>query len=158
MHPKVNLGIPEPQRQEIAKGLSILLANSFSLYMKTHNFHWNVSGPMFQTLHTLFQTQYTELWTALDNIAERIRALDEFAPGTFSEYLKLSSVPEAKGVPNAQQMILALLEGHEELARTARNIFPSAEKGNDEATLDLLTQRIQLHEKTAWMLRSMLRD
>lgn len=158
MHPKVNLGIPEPQRQEIAKGLSILLANSFSLYMKTHNFHWNVSGPMFQTLHTLFQTQYTELWTALDNIAERIRALDEFAPGTFSEYLKLSSVPEAKGVPNAQHMILALLEGHEELARTARSIFPSAEEGNDEATLDLLTQRIQLHEKTAWMLRSMLRD
>ncbi len=158
MDPKVNLGIPEPQRQEIAQGLSVLLANSFSLYLKTHHFHWNVSGPMFQTLHTLFETQYTELWNALDEIAERIRALDEYAPGSFSELSKLSTIAETKGVPGANEMLLSLLEGHEALARTARSIFPAAEKGSDEATLDLLTQRIQLHEKTAWMLRSLLRD
>jgi starvation-inducible DNA-binding protein len=158
MKPKVNLGIPEVERQEIAKGLSVLLADSFSLYLKTHHFHWNVSGPMFPTLHALFETQYTELWGALDDIAERIRALDEYAPGTFSEFMKLSSIPESKGVPAAQDMVLALLEGHEALARVARSIFPAAEEGHDEATLDLLTQRIQLHEKTAWMLRSLLRD
>lgn len=158
MKPRVNLGIPEVEREQIAKGLSVLLAESFSLYLKTHHFHWNVSGPLFSTLHELFETQYTELWNALDEIAERIRALDEYAPGTFTEFMKLSSIPETQGIPKAQEMIMELLQGQEALARTARSIFPVAEEGSDEATLDLLTQRIQLHEKTAWMLRSLLRD
>ena len=158
MEPKINIGIPEPQREDIAKGLSRLLADSFTLYLKTHNFHWNVSGPMFNTLHTMFEEQYTELWTSVDVIAERIRALDELAPGSYSQFQELTSVPEAKGVPAANEMIKQLLEGHESVARTARSVFPVAEKGNDEATIDLLTTRIQLHEKTAWMLRSLLRD
>ncbi|HMN68248.1 MAG TPA: Dps family protein [Bdellovibrionales bacterium] len=158
MEPKINIGIPEPQREEIAKGLSRLLADSYTLYLKTHNFHWNVSGPMFNTLHTMFETQYNELALAVDEIAERIRALDEYAPGTYSEFAKLSTIAEANGVPQAKDMIQQLLEGHEAVARTARSVFPAAEKGNDEATADLLTGRIQLHEKTAWMLRSLLRD
>lgn len=158
MQPKINIGIPEAQRVEIANGLSRLLADSYSLYLKTHNFHWNVSGPMFNTLHTMFMAQYTELWNSIDDIAERIRALDEYAPGSYTEFAKLSTVPEASGRPSAQEMIKQLLEGHEAVARTARSVFPAAEKGGDEATNDLLVGRIQVHEKTAWMLRSLLRD
>lgn len=156
--PNINIGIPEDKRKDIAQGLSRLLADTYSLYLKTHNFHWNVTGPMFNTLHLMFETQYTEMWAATDIIAERIRSLDEFAPGTYSEFGRLSSVPETKGVPAARDMIAQLLEGHEAVIRTARSIIPAAEAGQDEATLDLLTQRIQLHEKTAWMLRSLLRD
>lgn len=158
MQPKINIGIPEPAREEIAAGLGRLLADSYTLYLKTHNFHWNVSGPMFSTLHTLFETQYTELAMAVDLVAERIRALDEYAPGSYKQFGKLTSIEEADGVPSAKDMILQLLQGHEAVVRTARSIFPVAEKGGDEATSDLLTQRIQLHEKTAWMLRSLLRE
>ena len=158
MQPKVNIGIPEAQRVEIAQGLSRFLADTYSLYLKTHHFHWNVTGPQFTTLHTLFETQYTELWAAVDEIAERIRALDEYAPGTYSQFAKLTSIKESEGVPPAKTMILELLEGHEAVARTARSVYPAAEKGGDEATLDLLTGRLQVHEKTAWMLRSLLKD
>ncbi len=154
----INIGIPEPQRKEIALHLSKLLADTYTLYLKTHNFHWNVTGSMFQTLHTLFETQYTEMWQAADVIAERIRSLDEVAPGTYTEFIKLTSIAEAKGVPQAREMIAQLLEGHEAVIRTARTGVPVAEKCSDEATMDLLTQRLQLHEKTAWMLRSLLRD
>ena len=154
----INIGIPEQQRKEIALGLSKLLADTYTLYLKTHNFHWNVTGPMFQTLHTLFMEQYTELWTSTDLIAERIRALDEYAPGSYTEFGKLTSLAEAKGVPPAREMITQLLEGHEAVIRTARSAVPMAEKGNDEVTMDLLTQRMTIHEKTAWMLRSLLRD
>jgi starvation-inducible DNA-binding protein len=158
MQPRINIGIPEPQRDEIAKGLSRFLADSFTLYLKTHQFHWNVTGPMFNTLHTMFQEQYTELWNSIDDIAERIRALDEYAPGSYQEFAKLTGITEAHGQTQAKEMIAQLLDGHEAVARTARSVFPAAEKGNDEATLDLLTQRIQVHEKTAWMLRSLLKD
>jgi starvation-inducible DNA-binding protein len=158
MNPKINIGITEPVRDEVAKGLGKLLADTFTLYLKTHYFHWNVTGPMFNTLHLMFETQYNELWTSTDDIAERMRALDEHAPGTYSEFTKLTSLKETTSVPSAQEMIAQLLEGHEGVARTARSVFPVAEKGNDEATADLLTQRIQYHEKTAWMLRSLLRD
>ena len=158
MNTKVNIGIPENERVEIAKGLSRVLADTFGLYLKTHYFHWNVSGPMFQTLHVLFEEQYTELWNAVDLIAERIRSLDEPAPGSYSQFSKISSVPEATSVPSAKDMIQQLLEGHEAVARTARSVFPAGEKGGDEATLDMLTSRLQVHEKTAWMLRSLLRD
>ncbi len=155
---KINTGITESQRKEIAHGLSKLLADTYTLYLKTHNFHWNVTGPMFQTLHTLFESQYTEMWTATDAIAERIRSLDEWAPGSYSEFGKLTSLTEAKGVPSAREMITQLLEGHEAVVRTARAAVPMAENANDEVTIDLLTQRLQFHEKTAWMLRSLLRD
>jgi starvation-inducible DNA-binding protein len=158
MNPKINIGIPEPARDEVAKGLGKLLADTFTLYLKTHYFHWNVTGPMFNTLHLMFETQYNELWTSTDDIAERMRALDEHAPGTYAEFTKLTSLKETTSVPSAQEMIAQLLEGHEAVARTARSVFPVAEKGNDEASADLLTQRIQYHEKTAWMLRSLLRD
>lgn len=158
MSHSINIGIPEAHRKEIAMSLAKLLADTYTLYLKTHNFHWNVTGPMFQTLHALFQEQYTELWQATDVIAERIRSLDEVAPGTYSEFAKLTSINEAKGVPPAREMIAQLLEGHEAVIRTARAGVPSAEKAHDEATMDLLTQRLQLHEKTAWMLRSLLRD
>lgn len=154
----INLGIPEASRQEIAEGLSRLLADTYSLYLKTHNFHWNVTGPMFQTLHLMFETQYTELALAVDLIAERIRALGFPAPGTYSDYAKLSSIEETPGVPKAQDMIRLLVEGQESVARTARSIFPVADKVNDEPTADLLTQRLQVHEKTAWMLRSLLEE
>lgn len=154
----INIGIPEQQRKEVAHSLAKLLADTYTLYLKTHNFHWNVTGPMFQTLHALFMEQYTEMWTATDTIAERIRALDEIAPGSYSEFGKLTSIQEAKGVPPAREMIAQLLEGHEAVTRTARAAVPAAEKANDEASMDLLTQRLQLHEKTAWMLRSLLRD
>lgn len=153
---KVNIGIPEESRKEIAKGLSRVLADSYTLYLKTHNYHWNVTGPMFQTLHTMFETHYTELAAAVDEIAERIRALGEFAPGSYTDFKELSAVKEANGVPEATKMVADLVDSHETVARTARAVFEAAEKGNDEASLDLLTQRIQIHEKTAWMLRSLL--
>jgi starvation-inducible DNA-binding protein len=153
---ELNIGIPKKERKEISLGLSHLLADSYTLYLKTHNFHWNVEGPMFNTLHVMFMDQYTELWNALDLIAERIRALGHYAPGSYKQYSKLTSIKESDEIPKAQDMIKQLLEGHEIVARTARQIFEAAEKGKDEATLDLLTQRIQLHEKTAWMLRSLL--
>lgn len=155
---KVNIGIPEKERKQIAKGLSKLLADSYTLYLKTHNYHWNVMGPMFNTLHLMFEQQYTELHTAVDEIAERIRSLGEPAPGSYTEFGKLTSIPESTGSVAAEDMVTQLLQGHETVAKTARSIFPAAEKGSDEATLDLLTSRIQLHEKTAWMLRSMLSD
>lgn len=153
---KIDIGIPENDRVEIAKGLSRLLADSYTLYLKTHNFHWNVTGPMFQTLHTMFELQYTELATAVDLIAERIRSLGVYAPGSYKQFSDLTSISEETGVPSAIDMIRNLVQGHEAVARTARSIFEVAEKGKDEASLDLLTQRIQLHEKTAWMLRSLL--
>lgn len=152
----IDIGINEKDRAEIAGGLGRLLADTYSLYLKTHNFHWNVTGPMFQTLHLMFETQYTELALAVDLIAERIRSLDFPAPGTYSEFARLSTIKETTGVPKAEEMIRLLVEGQEAVVRTARSIFPMVEKATDEATADLLTQRIQLHEKTAWMLRSLL--
>jgi starvation-inducible DNA-binding protein len=154
----VNIGIDDGKRAKIAEGLSRLLADTYTLYLKTHNFHWNVTGPMFQTLHLMFETQYTELALAVDLIAERIRALGYPAPGTYSEYVKLSSIPETPGVPKAKEMIRLLVEGQEAIVRTARSIFPLIEEVNDEPTADLLTQRMQVHEKTAWMLRSLLEE
>lgn len=152
----VNIGISDKDRKKIVDGLSRLLADTYTLYLKTHNFHWNVTGPMFNTLHLMFETQYTELALAVDLIAERIRALGEPAPGTYKEFAKLSSIPEADGVPAAEEMIRQLVEGQEAVVRTARAIFPTTEAASDEPTADLLTQRMQTHEKTAWMLRSML--
>ena len=151
----VNIGIDEESRGKIALGLSNLLADTYTLYLKTHNFHWNVTGLMFQTLHLMFETQYTELALAVDLIAESIRALGYPAPGTYSEYVKLSSIPETSGVPKAKEMISLLVEGQEAVVRTARSIFQAV---NDQPTADLLTQRMQVHEKTAWMLRSLLED
>lgn len=153
---RIDIGISADDRKTIADGLSRLLADTYSLYLKTHNFHWNVTGPMFQTLHAMFETQYDELAIAVDVIAERIRALDHPAPGTYTEFQRLSAISETKGVPNAQEMIRELVEGQQTVVRTARSMFPAAESANDEATADLLTQRMQLHEKTAWMLRSLL--
>ena len=155
---KVNIGISESDRSKVAEGLSRCLADTYTLYLKTHNFHWNVTGPMFQTLHLMFETQYTELALAVDLLAERIRALGVFAPGSYKEFGKLSSIKEADGVPVAREMIKQLLEGNETVIRTARETFPAVEKAGDEASADLLTQRIQTHEKTAWMLRSLLVD
>lgn len=152
----INIGIAERDRQAIAEGLSKLLADTYTLYLKTHNFHWNVTGPMFQTLHLMFETQYNELSLAVDLIAERIRALGFPAPGTYREFSQLSSIKEEEGVPNAQEMIRLLVEGQEAVVRTARSVFPVVEQANDEPTADLLTQRMQIHEKTAWMLRSLL--
>jgi starvation-inducible DNA-binding protein len=152
----INIGIEPTTRQEIAAGLSRLLADTYTLYLKTHYFHWNVSGPMFQTLHLMFETQYTELALAVDLIAERIRALGFPAPGSYSEYAKLSSIPETTSVPKAEEMIRLLVEGQESVCRTARSLFEVVDAARDEPTADLLTQRLQLHEKTAWMLRSLL--
>lgn len=152
----INIGIPEADRTQIADGLSRLLADTYTLYLKTHSFHWNVTGPMFNTLHLMFETQYTELATAVDLIAERIRALGVQAPGSYRQYSELTSIPEETGVPSANDMIRQLVEGQEAVARTARQVFPTAEKAGDEPTTDLLTQRMLIHEKTAWMLRSML--
>ncbi len=152
----IDIGIQETDRKAIAEGLSRLLADTYTLYLKTHNFHWNVTGPMFQTLHLMFETQYNELALAVDLIAERIRALGYPAPGTYAEYSKLSSIKEEPGVPKAEDMIRLLVQGQEAVVRTARSIFPTVEKANDEPTADLLTQRMQIHEKTAWMLRSLL--
>ncbi|MCX7898063.1 MAG: DNA starvation/stationary phase protection protein [Rhodocyclaceae bacterium] len=154
----IDIGISEADRAKIAEGLSKFLADSFTLYLMTHNFHWNVTGPMFNTLHTMFMEQYTEQWNALDAIAERIRALGHPAPGSFAEYAKLSSIKEVKGVPKATEMIRLLVEAQEATARTARSLFPLVEKANDQPTLDLLTQRLEIHEKTAWMLRSLLEE
>lgn len=153
---KINIGIDEEQRKAIAHGLSVLLADTYTLYLKTHNYHWNVTGPMFQTLHTLFETQYTELALAVDEIAERIRALGEFAPGSYKEYAKLTSIKEADGIPSAEEMIKDLVKGQEAIAKTARSIVPVADDASDEVTLDLLTQRMTVHEKNAWMLRSLV--
>ena len=151
----MDIGIKEKDRKAIAEGLSNLLADTYSLYLKTHYFHWNVTGPMFNTLHLMFETQYNELWLATDLIAERIRSLDVFAPGTYSQFAKLSTIKESDGIPKANDMIAELVAGHEAVCRTARSVFPAAEKASDEATADLLTQRLQVHEKTAWMLRSL---
>lgn len=155
---KVNIGISDADRKEISEGLSRLLADSYTLYLKTHNFHWNVTGPMFQTLHLMFETQYTELAMAVDLIAERIRSIGHFAPGSYKVFAKLTSIPEADGVPEAKEMIRQLVEAQEAVVRTARSVFPVVEKAGDESTADLLTQRMQLHEKTAWMLRSLLEN
>lgn len=152
----IDIGISQANREEIASGLSRLLADTYTLYLKTHNFHWNVTGPMFQTLHIMFETEYTELALAVDVIAERIRALGFPAPGTYKQYAELSSIKETEGIPKAQEMIKLLVEGNEAVVRTARALFAPAEKVSDEATADLLTQRIQVHEKAAWMLRSLL--
>jgi starvation-inducible DNA-binding protein len=154
----INIGLDEKEREAIAAGLSRLLADTYTLYLKTHNFHWNVTGPMFQTLHTMFMTQYTELWQSVDEIAERIRALGFPAPGSYSAFSKLTSVPEADGVPAAGEMIRQLVAGHETVVRTARELFPLVDEAHDEPSADLLTQRMQVHEKTAWMLRSLLED
>ncbi len=153
---KIDIGIDDRSRKEIAGGLSRLLADTYTLYLKTHNFHWNVTGPMFNTLHLMFEQQYTELATAVDEIAERIRALGEAAPGSYSQYAELSSIREETGVPSAEDMIRQLVADQEAVARTARSVFPAAEAASDEPTADLLTQRMQVHEKTAWMLRSMV--
>ena len=155
---KLNIGIEESARKEIAQGLSKVLADSYTLYLKTHNYHWNVKGPMFQTLHLMFEQQYTELATAVDDIAERIRSLGERAPGSYTEFSKLTSIKEEEGAPKAKDMIANLVTAHETLIRTARHVFPKSEEAGDEATVDLMTQRIQVHEKTAWMLRSLLED
>ena len=152
----IDIGISEDHRRTIVEGLSRLLADTYTLYLKTHNFHWNVTGPMFATLHLMFEQQYTELALAVDLVAERIRALGSPAPGSYREFGRLTSVTEADGVPSAEEMIRALVRDHETVVRTARAIFPAVQEAGDEATADLLTQRLQIHEKTAWMLRSLL--
>jgi starvation-inducible DNA-binding protein len=154
---EINTGIPAAHRAEIVRGLSKLLADTYVVYLKTHSFHWNVEGPMFQTLHQMFMEQYTETWNAIDLIAERIRSLGEYAPGTYQEYSKLASIKETAGVPRAEEMVRLLIEGQEAIVRTAREVLPVADEVNDEPTLDLLTQRMQVHEKNAWMLRSLLK-
>lgn len=153
---QIDIGISEEQRSAIADGLSRLLADSYTLYLKTHNFHWNVTGPMFSTLHTLFEQQYTELALAVDEIAERIRALGHKAPGSYQAFSQLSSIEEETGSPNATEMIRQLVSGQEAVAKTARSVFPTVEAASDEPSADLLTQRMQVHEKNAWMLRSLL--
>ncbi len=155
---KIDIGIAEKERAEIADGLSRLLADTYTLYLKTHNFHWNVTGPMFQTLHLMFEQQYNELALAVDLIAERIRALGFPAPGSYREFGKLTSIAESEGVTSARDMIRQMVDGQEAVVRTARSVFPVAEKSNDQPTADLLTQRMQIHEKNAWMLRSLLEE
>jgi starvation-inducible DNA-binding protein len=154
--PVIDIGISENDRRKVADGLSRVLADTYTLYLKTHNFHWNVTGPMFQTLHMMFETEYNELALAVDLVAERIRALGFPAPATYTAYAKLSSIREEEGVPPAKDMIRLLVEGNEAVARTARKVFAAAEKAGDQPTADLLTQRLQVHEKAAWMLRSLL--
>lgn len=154
----MDIGISEQDRTQIAEGLSRLLADSYTLYLKTHFFHWNVTGPMFQTLHLMFETQYNELALAVDLVAERIRALGHIAPGSYSDYARLTSITESSGVPKAHDMIRELVQGHETVCRTARSLFPLVDAASDEPTADLLTQRLQVHEKTAWMLRSLLEN
>jgi starvation-inducible DNA-binding protein len=153
---KIDIGIGEEDRRRLADELSKLLADTYTLYLKTHNFHWNVTGRMFQTLHLMFEQEYNELWLAVDLIAERIRALGFPAPGTYRQFVALSAIKEDDGVPNAEDMIRRLVEGHETVARTARKVFELADRTHDQPTCDLLTQRMQVHEKTAWMLRSLL--
>ncbi len=155
---QIDIGIPNEHREKITQGLSSLLADSYTLYLKTHNYHWNVKGPMFQTLHLMFEQHYTELAIAVDDIAERIRSLGEKAPGSYHEFAKLTTIKEETGWPTAHEMIRNLVTAHESVIKTARGIFPIAEAGSDEATVDLLTQRIQIHEKTTWMLRSLLEE
>ena len=157
--PAINIGIGEKDRAAISKGLSHLLADTYTLYLTTHNFHWNVTGPRFNTLHAMFMTQYTELWGAVDPIAERIRSLGHPAPGSYAQFGKLASVPDAPTTPpKALEMVRILVQGHEAVARTARGLFPLADKAGDEPTADLLTQRLTVHEQTAWMLRSLLEE
>ncbi len=153
---ELNIGISPEDREKIASGLSQLLADSYTLYLKTHNYHWNVEGPMFNTLHLMFEEHYTELATAVDEIAERIRALGVKAPGSYGAYAKLTTVEEGSGDESAEEMIRQLVAGQEAVVRTAREVFKTAEGASDEPTADLLTQRMQIHEKNAWMLRSML--
>lgn len=157
--PPINIGISEKDRAAITQGLSRLLADTYTLYLTTHNFHWNVTGPMFNTLHLMFMTQYTELWNAVDPVAERIRSLGHSAPGSYAQFSKLASVPDAPATPpKALEMVRILVQGHEAVARTARSLFPVADKAGDEPTADLLTQRLTVHEQTAWMLRSLLEE
>ena len=157
--PAINIGISDKDRAAIAAGLSKLLADTYTLYLTTHNFHWNVTGPMFNTLHAMFMAQYTELWNAVDPVAERIRSLGHPAPGSYAQFGKLSSLKDAPGSPpKALEMVRILVEGHEAVARTARDVFPLADKAGDEPTADLLTQRLTVHEQTAWMLRSLLEE
>ena len=156
---KIDIGINDKDREAIASGLSKLLADTYTLYLTTHNFHWNVTGPMFSTLHTMFMTQYTELWNAVDPIAERIRALGHFAPGSYQQFSKLTSLPDVAATPpKATGMIEILVKGHEAVARTARATFALASEADDQPTADLLTQRLDIHEKTSWMLRSLLEE
>lgn len=155
---KIDIGLTDESRGKIAAGLSRLLADSYTLYLMTHNFHWNVKGPMFNSLHLMFMTQYSEQWTALDLIAERIRALGYPAPGTYAEFVKLASIKEVAGVPKAMEMVSYLVNAQESTARTARELLPLADEANDQPTMDLLTQRLDVHEKTAWMLRSLLEE
>lgn len=152
----MDIGISKKDRATIAKGLSQLLADSYTLYLMTHNFHWNVTGPQFNSLHAMFMAQYTEQWTALDQIAERIRALGHPAPGTYKEFVALASIKEVEGVPKADAMVRHLVDAQEAVARTARSLFAAVDKANDQPTADLITQRLEVHEKTAWMLRSLL--
>jgi starvation-inducible DNA-binding protein len=154
--PAIDIGIGEQDREKIADGLSRLLADTYTLYLKTHNYHWNVTGPMFNTLHLMFEQQYTELAGAVDQIAERIRALGHRAPGSYAEYAKFSSIKEETGSPRAEEMLANLVAGQEAVVRTARGVFPLADRAHDEPSADLLTQRMQIHEKNAWMLRSLL--
>ena len=154
----MDIGISEADRKKIAEGLSALLADSYTLYLMTHNFHWNVTGPQFNSLHNMFMTQYTEQWNALDIIAERIRSLGFPAPGTYKEFVKLASIKEVDGVPKATDMVRHLVAAQEATARTARTLFPVVDAANDQPTADVLTQRIDVHEKTAWMLRSLLEE
>jgi len=154
--PSIDIGIAEEDRKEIAAELARVTADTYTLYLKTHGYHWNVTGPLFNTLHLMFEVQYNELWTAVDLLAERIRSLGEFAPGTNAELASLTSIGEATGVPTAEGMLADLVAGHEAVARSARTAFRAADKAGDQPTADLLTQRLQVHEKTAWMLRSML--
>jgi len=156
--PVIDIGITDADRKKIAKGLSALLADSYTLYLMTHNFHWNVTGPQFNSLHNMFMGQYTEQWNALDIIAERIRALGFPAPGTYKEFVKLASIQEVEGVPKATDMVRHLVAAQEATARTARKLFPIVDAANDQPTADVLTQRIDIHEKTAWMLRSLLEE
>ncbi|WP_321392716.1 Dps family protein [Emcibacter sp.] len=153
---QINIGMDNETRQQIAEGLSRLMADTYTLYLKTHNYHWNVTGPMFQTLHAQFEVHYTELWAAIDVIAERIRALGEYAPGTYQEFAKLTSIPEDDGIPSAEEMIRNLVEANETVTRTARSIVPLAADAGDEPTVGLLGDRMEISEKNAWMLRSLL--
>jgi starvation-inducible DNA-binding protein len=157
--PAMQIGLSAADRGAIAGGLSRLLADTYTLYLTTHNFHWNVTGPMFNSLHAMFMAQYTELWNAVDPIAERIRSLGHAAPGSYAQYAQLASVPDAPAQPpKAMEMVRILMEGHEAVARTARSVFPLADQAGDEPTADLLTQRLTVHEQQAWMLRSLLED
>lgn len=156
--PPVDVGMTNADRLQIVEGLSHLLADTYTLYLKTHHFHWNITGPMFQTLHQFFMTLYTEQWTAVDLIAERIRSLGSFAPGSYEQFAKLTSIKPTPGIPDAREMMIELVEGQETIARVARGMFRNAELASDQPTCDLLTQRMQVHEKNAWMLRSLLAE